>query len=193
MMRGYIVYLLLINSLDYSYYILPPSELLEQTVASIMEHVSTLCAGWAGNKMAATLKIHRWHVWKSVPDYSFTSHGSHSWVYSWTSEVLMSLESTTDVPDRQFTMPGNHLLHIYYTLSVCLSVCLYINVCTYVCMYVCTYVCMYVCTYVCMHVIYVGTSGFPTHTCTYHVWQHGPFTLLIAVILRMGRLQSLIC
>lgn len=78
MMRGYIVYLLLINSLDYSYYILPPSELLEQTVASIMEHVSTLCAGWAGNKMAATLKIHRWHVWKSVPDYSFTSHGSHS-------------------------------------------------------------------------------------------------------------------
>ena len=46
MMRGYIVYLLLINSLDYSY-ILPPSELLEQTVASIMEHVSTGCrVGW---------------------------------------------------------------------------------------------------------------------------------------------------
>ena len=81
----------------------------------------------------------------------------------------MSLESTTDVPDRQFTMPGNHLLHIYYTLSVCLSVCLYINVCTYVCMYVCTYVCMHAC-YLCGYFWFSYTHMYVSRLTTWAIY-----------------------
>ena len=176
-----------------------------------MEHGSTLCVGSAGNKMAATLKMHKWHVWKSVPDYSlYEPHQSFSSAfmnirsvnvtgeYHWCTRPAVYYARQSS---KIFRVYVHYIIHFVY-LPACLSLCMYVctmyvsmYVCMYVlCMYVCTmYVCMCVCMYVCMYVIYVGTSGFPTHKCTYHVWQHGPFILLVAVILRMGRPQSLRC
>ena len=75
-------------------------------VGCIMVYGSThICRDDPRKKMAATIKVHKWHTQNACVKLAKTSmsHITHYWVLSWATEPLSSLEHVADISDRQVT------------------------------------------------------------------------------------------